>query len=95
MKEGWTKYITPILVTITIFMLGNIMAQMGRVEERLFHHLSNDEIHMPRSQFVSKAEFEIQSRFVEKENDRILRAIDDLRNDLKAEYTNGKGKTRN
>ena len=95
MKEGWTKYITPVLVTITIFMLGNIMAQMGRVEERLFHHLSNDEIHMPRSQFVSKAEFEIQSRFIEKENDRILRAIDDLRNDLKAEYTNGKGKTRN
>ena len=95
MKESWTKYITPVLVTIAIFMLGNIMAQMGRVEERLFHHLSNDEIHMPRSQFVSKAEFEIQSRFVEKENDRILRAIDDLRNDLKAEYTNGKGKTRN
>jgi len=84
MKEGWTKYITPVLVTITIFMLGNIMAQMGRVEERLFHHLSNDEIHLPRSQFVSKAEFEIQSRFIEKENDRILRAIDDLRNDLKA-----------
>jgi hypothetical protein len=95
MKEGWTKYITPVLVTIAIFMLGNIMAQIGRVEERLFHHLSNDEIHMPRSQFVSKAEFEIQSRFIEKENDRILRAIDDLRNDLKAEYTNGKGKTRN
>jgi len=95
MKEGWTKYITPVLVTITIFMLGNIMAQLGRVEERLFHHLSNDEIHMPRSQFVSKAEFEIQSRFIEKENDRILRAIDDLRNDLKAEYLNGKVKTRN
>ena len=95
MKEGWTKYITPVLVTITIFMLGNIMAQMGRVEERLFHHLANDEIHMPRGQFVSKAEFEIQSRFIEKENDRILRAIDDLRNDLKAEYNNGKGKTRN
>ena len=93
MKEGWTKYITPVLVTITIFMLGNIMAQMGRVEERLFHHLANDEIHMPRSQFVSKAEFEIQSRFIEKENDRIIKAIDDLRNDLKAEY--GKGKARN
>ncbi|MDP2942038.1 MAG: hypothetical protein Q8O36_00775 [Candidatus Omnitrophota bacterium] len=84
MKESWTKYITPVLVTIAIFMLGNIMTQIGRVEERLFHHLSNDEIHMPRSQFVSKAEFEIQSRFIEKENDRILRAIDDLRNDLKA-----------
>jgi len=90
---GWTKYITPVLVTIAIFMIGNIMAQVGRVDEKLFHHLANDEIHMPRSLYVSKAEFDIQSRFIEKENDRIIKAIDDLRNDLKAEY--GKGKTRN
>jgi hypothetical protein len=93
MKEGWTKYITPVLVTITIFMLGNIMAQMGRVEERLFHHLANDEIHMPRSMYVSKAEFDLHSKFSDKETERILKAIDELRNDLKAEY--GKGKTRN
>ena len=94
-KDNWTKYITPVLVTIALFMLGEVMAQVGRVEEKLFHHLSNDEIHMPRSLYVSKAEFDIQSRFIEKENDRILRAIDDLRTDLKAEYTNGKGRTRN
>jgi hypothetical protein len=95
MKESWNKYITPVLVTIAIFMLGNIMAQVGRVDEKLFHHLANDEIHMPRSLYVSKAEFDIQSRFIEKENDRIIEAIDDLRNDLKAGYTNGKGKARN
>ena len=95
MKESWTKYITPVLVTIAIFMLGNIMAQVGRVDEKLFHHLANDEIHMPRSLYVSKAEFDIQSRFIEKENDRIIRAIDDLRKDLKSEYSNGKSKTRN
>lgn len=95
MKESWTKYITPVLVTIAIFMIGNIMAQVGRVDEKLFHHLANDEIHMPRSLYVSKAEFDIQSRFIEKENDRIIRAIDDLRKDLKSEYSNGKSKTRN
>lgn len=92
MKESWTKYITPVLVTIALFMLGSIMAQVSRVDEKLFHHLANDEIHMPRSLYVSKAEFDIQSRFIEKENDRIIKAIDDLRNDLRAEY--GKGKTR-
>ena len=81
---GWTKYITPVLVTITIFMLGSIMAQMNRIDEKLFHHLANDEIHMPRSLYVSKAEFDIQSRFIEKENDRIIKAIDELKNDLKA-----------
>jgi len=81
---GWTKYITPVLVTIAIFMLGTIMAQVNRIDEKLFHHLANDEIHMPRSLYVSKAEFETQSRFIEKENDRIIRAIDELRRDLKS-----------
>ena len=93
MKESWTKYITPVLVTIAIFMLGNIMTQVGRVDEKLFHHLANDEIHMPRSMFVSKAEFDLHSKFSDKETERILKAIDELRSDLKAEY--GKGKTRN
>jgi len=94
MKESLTKYITPVLVTIAIFMLGSIMAQVSRVDEKLFHHLANDEIHMPRSLYVSKAEFDIQSRFIEKENDRIIKAIDDLRSDLKAGYPSGKNKTR-
>ena len=85
MQNGsWTKYITPVLVTIAIFMLGVIMSQVNRIDEKLFHHLANDEIHMPRSLYVSKAEFDVQSRFIEKENDRIIKAIDDLRNDLKA-----------
>jgi len=84
MQNGsWTKYITPVLVTIALFMLGTIMAQVSRVDEKLFHHLANDEIHMPRSLYVSKAEFDIQSRFIEKENDRIIKAIDELKNDLK------------
>ena len=81
---GWTKFITPVLVTIAIFMLGTIMTQVSRIDEKLFHHLANDEIHMPRSLYVSKAEFEMQSRFIEKENDRIIKAIDDLRRDLKS-----------
>jgi len=88
-----TRFITPILVTVAIFMLGSIMAQVGRVEEKLFHHLANDEIHMPRSLFVSKAEFEMHSRFSDKETERILKAIDELSSDMKAEH--GKSKTRN
>jgi len=81
---GWTKFITPVLVTIAIFMLGTIMTQVSRIDEKLFHHLANDEIHMPRSLYVSKAEFEMQGRFIEKENDRIIKAIDELRRDLKS-----------
>ena len=45
---------------------------------------------MPRSQFVSKAEFDVQCKFVEKENDRIIKAIDDLRCELKAGFDGGR-----
>jgi hypothetical protein len=57
--------------------------QISRLEERIFQHLANDQIHAPRSQFVSKAEFDLHCKFFEKENDRIIRAIEDLRNELK------------
>jgi len=89
---SWTKYITPVLMTIAIFMLGTIMAQVNRIDEKLFQHLANDQIHMPRSQFVSKAEFDLHCKFFEKENDRILKAIDDLRNDLKVKSRDGRSK---
>ena len=87
---SWTKYITPVLMTIAIFMLGTIMAQVNRIDEKLFQHLANDQIHMPRSQFVSKAEFDLHCKFFEKENDRVLKAIDDLRNDLKVRSRDGR-----
>jgi len=89
-KGNWTKYITPVLVTIAIFMLGNITMQIARMDEKLFHHLCNADIHMPRSQFVSKAEFDVQCKFVEKENDRIIKAIDDLRCESKAGFDGGR-----
>lgn len=82
-RGSWAKYITPVLVTIAIFMLGNLTVQINRLEDRIFQHLANDQIHAPRSQFVSKTEFDLHCKFFEKENDRILKAIDELRNDLK------------
>lgn len=89
---SWTKYITPVLVTVAIFMLGTIIAQVNRIDEKLFQHLANDQIHMPRTQFVSKAEFDLHCKFFEKENDRIIKAIDDLRNDLKVKSQDGRSK---
>ena len=83
-NAGWTKYVTPILVTIAIFMLGNITMQIVRLEDRVFQHLSNEQIHAPRSQFVLKTEFDLHCKFFERENDRIIKAIEDLRNELKA-----------
>jgi len=83
MTGEWKKFITPVLVTIALFMLGNISVQISKLDEKIFHHIANAEIHAPRSQFVSKAEFDVQCKFVERENDRIVKAIEDLRCDIK------------
>jgi len=90
MQNSWTKYITPVLVTIAIFMLGNITMQISRLEERIFQHLANDQIHAPRSQFVSKAEFDLHCKFFEKENDRIVKALEDLRKEIEAKFLGAK-----
>ena len=89
-NTGWTKFITPVLVTIAIFMLGNITMQISRLEERIFQHLANDQIHAPRSQFVSKAEFDLHCKFFEKENDRIVKALEDLRKEIEAKFLGAK-----
>jgi hypothetical protein len=71
-------------------MLGNITVQIAKLEDRVFQHLANDQIHAPRSQFVSKAEFDLHCRFFEKENDRIVKAIEDLRKEIEAEVLGAK-----
>lgn len=85
----WTKFITPVLVTIAIFMLGNITMQINKLEDRVFQHLANEQIHAPRSQFVSKAEFDLHCKFFEKENDRIIKAIEDLRKAIEVKDEQG------
>ena len=90
MQNSWTKYITPVLVTVAIFMLGNITMQISRLEERIFQHLANDQIHAPRSQSVSKAEFDLHCKFFEKENDRIIKALEDLRKEIEAKFLGAK-----
>lgn len=89
-NKGWTKFITPVLVTIAIFMLGNITVQINRLEDRVFQHLANDQIHAPRNQFVSKAEFDLHCKFFEKENDRIIKAIEDLRKAIEVKVSKAK-----
>ena len=51
--------ITPYLVTISIFILGGVLTTVNKIDDKLFKHLTNDDIHVVRSTVVSKAEFDI------------------------------------
>lgn len=81
---GWFRFVTPILVTIALFMISNIqhqneashkeiMNKVDSIDDKLFKHLTNDEMHCPRTLTMSKAEFSIYQEMRQKQ-------MDDLRN---------------
>ena len=76
----WLRLITPALVSLTVFMLGGISFQLHRLDDKIFKHLTNHEIHIPRGQAVSQAEFDMHCLFAEKHRDEIMEKLEDIRN---------------
>jgi hypothetical protein len=70
------------LVTVAIFMLGSIMAGQGKLEERLFKHFTNEEIHISRATVIPKAVFDMHTLQQERDTGRIFEEIRQLRTDL-------------
>jgi hypothetical protein len=75
-KLEWLRLVTPILVTIGIFLMTNIMRQLEDIDAKLFKHLTNDEMHCPRSLTVMKPEFLIYQNMRDKQ-------MDDMREGLR------------
>ena len=95
-SKHWTehfRWLTPILVTIAIATLtglrsdisnfkADIKYQLTDIESKLFKHLTNDEIHSPRSQTVSKAEYDAHCKEKEKIVDRIYEELVTMRQEI-------------
>lgn len=73
----WFRFITPILITITLFMISDIKATTHEMDSKIFRHLTNDDMHTPKSIIVTKAEFSIYQEMRQ-------RQMDDLRVGLNA-----------
>lgn len=72
-KLAWFRFITPILITIAIFMIGESKAAINEkitsltvtvsdIDNKLFKHLTNDELHTPRSLVLFKSEQDLINR---------------------------------
>jgi len=84
-EKHWTenfRIFTPILVTIAIFMLGNLMSTTKDIDDKLFKHLTNDDMHVIRSTVVTKAEFDIVSKMREAQFNRIENELSNLNNTI-------------
>ena len=62
------RWATPILVTIAIFLLGLILTKVGDIDSKLFVHLTNAEMHTPRTflaDYMPRPELEARFRYFE------------------------------
>lgn len=81
-EKSWTEYlrfITPILITICLFYLNSIDRKVDCIDDKLFKHLTNDDLHPPKTLIVTKAEFVIYQ-------DMRQRQMDEIRNSLNARF---------
>ena len=81
MKNWWEylRFITPLLLTIALFMIGSINGEIEDLNNKIFVHLTNDDIHVTREYIVSKAEFDLLARVREGQFAKIESALAELR----------------
>jgi hypothetical protein len=66
--KSWTEHfriITPFLLLIITGFATVINSKLNDIDSKLFHHLTNDEMHCPRSVMVTKAEYDACQRMIE------------------------------
>ena len=57
------RWLTPIMITISIAILTTMNNTVNKIDDKLFKHLTNDELHFPRSTVVNKGEFDLYQKF--------------------------------
>jgi hypothetical protein len=79
-------YITPIfLFVLTLYVNAlsqngaMVLAKVNDIDGKLFKHLTNDELHSPRSLTMSKAEFDMYSKFRDQQFVKIENNIIDIK----------------
>lgn len=90
-KANWIGFteafriITPILLFILTLYTGSIKSNIDLVntklsgmDERMFKHFTNDEIHYPRSGVVDKGQWDLQCKFYDQQMTLILNKMGNL-----------------
>ena len=80
------RYIMTGILTLVLFIVTSIKSEVKEIDIKLFEHLTNDEIHVPRGTIVSDAEFEMYKKFSLENYKEIKQEIKELRTDLKGYF---------
>ena len=92
-NKHWTenfRAITPILVTVAIFLLAGLRSDVSKIDDKLFKHLTNEEIHTPRSLVVSQQAFTLYQTMRDSQMADLKVGIIDIKDFLRLHDTNTK-----
>lgn len=73
------RLITPLMITVGLFMIGNINTKIDCLDQKVFTHLTNHDIHIPRETIVNKGEFELINNIRATQFAKIESALSELR----------------
>jgi len=74
-----------VLLSFNIFMLTGLKKDVHKIDDKIFHHLTNDEMHVLRDTVTTKAEFEMHRKFANSLYTNVCEMIDKLEINLKNE----------
>ena len=83
----WFRIITPFLLFVLTIFAGAIQTKLTDIDTKMFRHLTNDEMHSPRSLMVSKAEFCIYQEMRSTQMADIKTDLQDIKRILSERYT--------
>lgn len=66
----------------------NLQNQLSVIDDRFYKHQTNEEIHIPRSQVVSDAEFKSHCRWAEEYRQNMRESIAELKTVIREEIKN-------
>ena len=72
------RYITPLLLIILTAVCTLATGKLTEIDNKLFTHLTNHEMHVPRSQIVQKAEFDLQCKMSDEKTKEIMNSQRDI-----------------
>lgn len=78
----WFRFITPVLVTVAITMVGSLRMDIKSIEDKMFKHFTNEELHMPRARIASKGEFDLYREYTDKQITALVAAIGKMEDNI-------------
>ena len=77
-KVGWFSF-TNLLVVIALAINAIVFAKLNSIEDKIFLHLTNSELHIPRATIVSKDEFSIYQVMRDRQMAEIKQDVNDIK----------------